>query len=177
MSWMVFVLGAALLVGGALMLTMISDLKWQLQNARHDAGFWEKEAKRMGWKNPFEELADQLRQSTELLKAAAERMSEANARQNESNERLRAMNRSLREGLDRQRSANAALRAATERLQSARSALPAPRVQAALPPHVPGPETKGPAVRAEDPLLREALRRVEAEAAAGRIETDPKKLN
>ncbi len=177
MVWLVLVLGAALIIGGALALSYISDIKWRLRSAEHDAAFWEREAKRMGWKNPFEELAESLRQSTELLKAAAERLREAGAQQDANTEKLRALNRTMRETAERMKAPNAALKAAADRLDAARSALPGSRAPIALLPPAAVPQRTELPRPAGDPQVQAAIRRIENDAAAGRVETDPKKLN
>ncbi len=142
-----------------------SDLRRDLSWSREEAERWKSEAVKRGWKNPFDESLDALREGVSKLQAAAAAMKRATETQQRNAVKLKEINGAMRAtnaGLERQ---NAALSQAAGRFS---------RAAAAIRPREAAPASRPPE---GSPLVRAALDRIEADLAAGRIENDPKKLN
>ena len=71
------------------------DLRWRLTSAESDARRWKDEAVKRGWKNPFQEVIDSLKESTDKLEAAAARMKQTAGIQRQNAEKLKAINANL----------------------------------------------------------------------------------
>lgn len=150
-----------LLVAVLLLRDSNADLRSRFGMASKDAERWKKEANKRGWKNPFEEITDSLSASAEKLKAVAAAMRHTTEIRRRTTEQIKAVNTNLEK-------ANAAMVAANERLEKAR---------ASFVPDLPVPERKLLPEPIEDRMVREVIRRHEADVAAGRMEIDPTKKN
>ena len=162
------------------------DLRSKLKYAEERAERWEKEARNLGWKNPFEAIIDLLKGADQALKKTVEVMRRTTETQNANTEKLKALNENLRETNENLRKQDEYLADARERLKQvagkakgAAGRLPPPPKRIAV-----GGSGKGarltayaPADPASEQLVQEAVRRAEKDAAAGKVETDPKKRN
>lgn len=158
------VLGVFALLGCALLYLYdrYADVSWRLDMAEKDAVRWKEEAVKRGWKNPFEEIVDSLKASTEKLEAVAAQMRATTEVQRQNAEKWAEINSKLRAVNDVLAASNGLLvKAAGHFTASTAQLRPAPRA---------------PAV-ARDPMVSEAVRKLEADLLAGRVETDPLKRN
>jgi len=150
-----------------------SDLRHELAWLRKDAKHWKDEAVKRGWKNAFEECADgldQINRCVGALSACGEQMRRANRLQVESTEKLERIDQQARQTAENLARMSRALAAATAAGRAA-----GPKLLPAHQPERPARPATGRDIL--DRLTQEALRRAEADAAAGRRETDPRKLN
>lgn len=185
MTWMFWLAILTLLCVIIFMGTALLDKRKELADQKRETERWKGEAKRFGWQSGFDQLqgvAGTLETSAEKLRQAAGDIMDQTRRLSE------AGTAGLKTAVGELRQADAMIKESGRRLSVA-----ANRMAAAvgnLPPAPPSPEKAKPprisrgvlhkAVRPEpvnDPEIAEVVRRIEADAAAGRIERDPSKLN
>jgi hypothetical protein len=180
MTWILYLAIAALFCVILLMAVAIMDLRLERDAAKADVDRWKDEAKKLGWKDAFSQANDALASlaaSADVLKEAAATMRRVNALQRENAEELRGAtsemskaNGLLRSSTDRLERASAAFTAATAKLRGRGAFRHAG--EPASPPAggfiLPAPDDDG---------VGDVVRRIEAQARAGQIETDPKKFN
>ena len=125
---------AAAAIGALVLYLDRLDLRDQLKWAREDAERWEKEAKALGWKNPFEEVAESLNKTVDQLRKVAEVMARTRAVQAETTAKLKKLAETCKEVNARMRSQNEALADAKRKLDGI-----------GRPPRVDPPEPAAPA--------------------------------
>jgi len=158
-----FLIAAAILLFLAVwgLLIQRSDLRLELKWATDESKRWKEEAVRRGWKGPFEECVDALNDCAGKARQACQALEKAAAGQNEVNAKLKRLAEASRQAAGRYARGAEALAgssAANDDRTKTASAGPSPDE-----------------VRAR--LLRETVRKAEADAAAGRRVTDRLKLN
>jgi hypothetical protein len=144
-----------------------ADLRWRLDMSKHDAERWKGEAVKRGYKNPFEEVIDSLRKTSETLKAVAGPMKRITEIQKASSERLREINAKLSQANASMAAANADLtKAGGHFSRAARPLLPPPPARLSLS-----------AANPKDRAANEAVRKLERDVLADFGEPDPRKRN
>ncbi|MFA6603725.1 MAG: hypothetical protein WCT10_02690 [Patescibacteria group bacterium] len=101
------------------------ELRDQLKSAQERSEHWEKEAKALGWKNPFEQVAESLNNTVDQLRKTAEVMEKARLAQAESTAKLKKLAEACKQVTDQMRARRESLAAAKRQHDGRAEARPA----------------------------------------------------